>query len=141
MISIFFKTALHNHPEEETFADSFFLNLFNEEELDFERDFFQYLNMGERYVYRGSLTSTPYTEPILWNILPQVIQISPRAMTYFGGNKRVERSFNDYDTFGEDISFGGENRETMPINGRQIIKIDIPELTSAAVESEVAYFT
>jgi len=29
----------------------------------------------------------------------------------------------------------------MPINGRQVVKVNIPGLTSAAIESEVAYFT
>jgi len=59
--------------------------------------------MGDRYVYRGSLTISPFTEPILWNVIPDVIPISPRAMSYFGGNERVEKDFNDYDTFGENI--------------------------------------
>jgi carbonic anhydrase len=51
--------------------------------------------MGERYVYRGSLTTPPYSEPLLWNFMPEVISISEKTLSYFGGNERVRKEFND----------------------------------------------
>ena len=72
------------------FADTFFGKLFNDEVVDLDSEFIQYLNLGERYVYRGSLTTTPFTESILWNVLPEVITISPETMSFFDGtNIRV----------------------------------------------------
>jgi len=40
IIAVLFKETVNEHPKESTFADTFFKNLFNDEELDFDRDFF-----------------------------------------------------------------------------------------------------
>ena len=75
-------------------------------------------------------------------MLPEVVCISPKTLAYFGDNEKVENEFNDYKKSGEKIQFGGSNRMPNPINGRQIIKVEIHgEETTAAIESEVTYFT
>jgi len=95
--------------------------------------------MGERYVYRGSLTTPPYTEPILWNVLPTIVSIRKETLAYFGNNKRLVGEYNEP---GEYIKFGGSNRAKKPAFGREIIKVDIPYWQSNSIESDpVAYFT
>lgn len=136
VIGIVFQAG--HEDNEETFADKFFKKLFHDEPVNFNEDFFQHLNMGERYVYRGSLTTPPFSEPLLWNFMPEVISISQKTLSYFGGNERVRKEFNSE---GGQIQFGGANRMPKAINGRQIIKVDIDDQTTAAFENEVTYFT
>ena len=123
---------------EENFADRFFKKLFHDEPVDFNEEFFQYINMGQRFVYRGSLTTPPYSEPLLWNMVEKVVPISKKTLHYFGQDKKV---IKEYNPDGGKVQFGGDNRKPMPVNGRQIIRVDIQEQTTAAFDSDVTYFT
>ena len=59
-----------------SFADTFFEKLLtSNEEIDFQAGFVEHLNMIDRYVYTGSLTTPPYTENLLWNVIPTVVSI------------------------------------------------------------------
>lgn len=93
VIGILFLGGDEDHME--NFADRFFAKLFNDEVVDFNEEFFKFLDMNKRFVYRGSLTTPPYSEPLLWNVLPDVVVISQKTLRYFGGDKRVEKEFND----------------------------------------------
>ena len=65
-----------DNSQQESFADVFFQKLLTtNEEIDFQTDFIDHLNMIDRYVYTGSLTTPPYTENLLWNVIPRVIPI------------------------------------------------------------------
>ena len=59
-----------------SFADKFFEKLLTtNKDIDFQAGFIDHLNMIDRYVYTGSLTTPPYTENLLWNVIPRVIPI------------------------------------------------------------------
>lgn len=111
VIGILFKVSPHEDEHHaDSFADRFFGKLFNEEECDFNTEFFQHLNMNERYVYKGSLTTPPYSESLLWNVMPKIYYINKRTLALFGGDKDIEREYNDYSNYGEVVDFGGGNR-------------------------------
>jgi len=114
VIGILFRVSPHeDEHHSRSFADIFFGKLFNKEECDFNTEFFQHLNMNERYVYKGSLTTPPYAETLLWNVLPNIVTISKSTYDLFGGvdgNKEIEKEYNDYVNYGEVVYFGGENR-------------------------------
>lgn len=59
-----------------SFADTFFEKLLTtNEEIDFQTEFIDHVNMIDRYVYTGSLTTPPYTENLLWNVIPRIVPI------------------------------------------------------------------
>jgi len=87
VIGIFFEEGHGNHIE--NFADKFFAKLFNLEFVDVNEEFFKFLDVDRRFVYRGSLTTPPYSEALLWNVLPDVVKVSPKTLSYFGINKGV----------------------------------------------------
>ena len=66
-----------NSPEfNGSFADTFFEKLLTtNEQIDFQTGFVDHLNMIDRYVYTGSLTTPPYTENLLWNVIPKLVPI------------------------------------------------------------------
>ena len=124
VVGILFQVDDDSKNQEETFADKFFHKLFHNEKVNLQDDFVKYLDLNSRYVYRGSLTTPPYSEPILWNMLPEVVKIRPQTLAYFGDHEEVVDNFNDE---GENIHFGASNRDLNPINGRKIFKVEIHE--------------
>ena len=38
-------------------------------------EFVDHLDFNHRFMYRGGLTTPPYTEQILWNVLEKVIEV------------------------------------------------------------------
>lgn len=67
-----------------SFADTFFEKLLTtNEDIDFQKDFIDHVNMIDRYVYTGSLTTPPYTENLLWNVIPRVIPIKQSTLELF----------------------------------------------------------
>ena len=74
---ILFKASPKDQIDEMSFADTFIQNLCNgtHHELSLN-DFLSNIDFNNRYMYRGSLTTPPYTEGLLWTVLPDVIQIN-----------------------------------------------------------------
>jgi carbonic anhydrase len=99
-----------------SFADEFFSSLIQGESLDFQTDFVDYLNFNERYVYRGSLTTPPYSESLFWTVLAEPVPISPQTAALF-----------QMPEMGSVL--GASNRSVQPINDRQIYKVDISDYT------------
>lgn len=60
----------------DNFADIFLKTLLTtDKELDLMTDFINYLNFNHRYSYRGSLTTPPYSESLLWNVLADPVKV------------------------------------------------------------------
>jgi carbonic anhydrase len=78
--------------------------------------------MIDRYVYTGSLTTPPYTENLLWNVIPRVIPIKPSTLDLFS------RSSNP-----SNLSFknpvGYENREIQMRNNRDLFYVNASNAT------------
>ena len=51
------------------FADRFFDKLFGFEDVDTMADFLDHVDLTQRYVYDGSLTTPPYTQRLIWNMV------------------------------------------------------------------------
>ena len=52
--------------------------------------FVQMLNYNRRWTYPGSLTTTPFSEGILWNVIEQVIPIRQSTLDKFLEYKKIE---------------------------------------------------
>jgi carbonic anhydrase len=52
--------------------------------------FVKKLNYDRRWTYSGSLTTTPYSEGILWNVIEQVILIRQSTLDKFLQYQKVE---------------------------------------------------
>jgi carbonic anhydrase len=78
--------------------------------------------MIDRYVYTGSLTTPPYTENLLWNVIPRVIPIKQSTLDLFS------RSSNH-----SNLSFknpvGYENREIQMRNNRDLLYVNASNAT------------
>jgi len=55
-------------------------------------EFVQKLNYNRRWTYPGSLTTTPFSEGILWNVIEQVIPIRQSTLDLFLEYKKIEES-------------------------------------------------
>ena len=52
--------------------------------------------MIDRYVYTGSLTTPPYTENLLWNVIPRIVPIKQSTLNLFGkSNIESDPSFKN----------------------------------------------
>ena len=58
--------------------------------------FVKKLNYDRRWTYSGSLTTTPYSEGILWNVIEQVIPIRQSTLDKFCQYQKAEQ----YQIFG-----------------------------------------
>ena len=63
----------------------------NRTNLDMTK-FVKMLNYNKRWTYQGSLTTTPYSEGILWNVIEQVIPIRQSTLDKFLEYKKIEKS-------------------------------------------------
>lgn len=61
------------------------------EKLDFT-EFVKQMNYNRRWTYQGSLTTAPFSEGILWNVMEQVIPISQSTLDAFTEFKKIEDS-------------------------------------------------
>lgn len=91
--------------------------MFAYEEVDFQSEFADYLDIGNRIVYRGSLTTPPFTEFLLWNVIPQTVPITTTTLELFA----KARDF-DYDFEVVQLKVGASNREVQDRNDRAIYK-------------------
>ena len=74
VIAILFKENQDN--DDLSFADHFFRKIIGTDEVaQFESEFADHLNFKKRFVFMGSLTTPPYSEHVLWNVLEQVIPV------------------------------------------------------------------
>jgi carbonic anhydrase len=90
-----------------SWADDFFQNLIWGDHVEFGDDFIDKLNFNQRYVYRGSLTTPPYSETLFWTVLSEPLAISPDTLHMLK------------------IKIASSNRETQPVNDRDVYKVDI----------------
>ena len=95
------------------------------------------------------MTTPPFSEPLLWNVIPDVIYLSPKTLSFFHNGKdlkvgatkpnEIDPTRNDDATDdGIYTDFGGGNRNPQPINGRQIIKVKLHD-PSTFQKSTVGY--
>jgi hypothetical protein len=75
-------------------------------------------------VYRGSLTTPPYSELLFWTVLPTIIPINKVTHDLFLFTEHVQGSDET------DPILGNTNRDVQPLNGRHVYKVDISESTS-----------
>ena len=66
VVGIFFEVTQDSAP---SWADVYFKDLMEGEQIDFESNFMENLDLNKSYVYRGSLTAEPFTESIFWTML------------------------------------------------------------------------
>ena len=50
---------------------------------DMHKEFVDKLGLMHRYVYRGSLTTPPYSEYLLWNMAAKVVPINNKTLKLF----------------------------------------------------------
>lgn len=114
--------------------------------------FVRLLNYDRRWTYAGSLTTTPFAEGILWNVIEQVIPIREATLEKFLQYRKVEEDIvidkyesetekkemvaantvpenakpfeKDGDTF---FRFALCNRAVQDINDRPVYHIDMRE--------------
>ena len=60
--------------------------------------FVQLLQFNRRWTYKGSLTTAPFTEGILWNILEHVIPLRQSTLDLFLDYRKIEEKavFNKF---------------------------------------------
>lgn len=56
------------------------------------REFVGKLAHDRRWTYQGSLTTAPFSEGILWNVIEQVIPIRQSTLNAFNEYKKIEES-------------------------------------------------
>ena len=95
-----------------TFADHFIQRLFTGKSVDTQKEFIDHLNLKHRFVYRGSLTTPPYSEYLLWNMAKHVVNINYYTLALF----RHHLPLAD----GKPAMWGEANRDVQPLNGRKV---------------------
>lgn len=121
-----------------SFADTFFQTLINTtKSQSFDDDFLAYIDFDHRYVYRGSLTTPPYSEYLFWTLIPQVYQIQPETLELFKKKFPVD---------GKSPVIGEPNRKVQALNDRTIYYVDLADqeetiATFAAQEAPVVEVT
>ena len=68
------------------------------------------------------MTTPPYTESLFWTVLPTIVPIKQETKDLLHFHTRV----NVTDPSAPDPVLGASNRDTQPLNGRRVFKIDIP---------------
>lgn len=53
------------------------------EKMDMTESFIKHVDMKKRYVYRGSLTTEPYSELLFWSVIPDIIPITLETRDLF----------------------------------------------------------
>lgn len=100
-----------------TYADHFLRRLFSGETVDVERELMDHLDLIHRFVYRGSLTTPPYTETLLWNMVARVAHINYETLRLFRHKLPLPGNKNDLRLYGMG------NRAVQPLNGRKVYEI------------------
>ena len=100
------------------------MNAEDDDEINMQDDFMEYLDFNQRYSYRGSLTTPPFSELLFWTVMPQVVPIKQSTKELFLYTKHIKGSDKS------DPILGASNRETQPLNDRHVYKIDISEKTN-----------
>ena len=85
-------------------------------------DFLSHLNFNNRFVYRGSLTTPPFSENLLWTVLPEVVSIQPLTLALLHEHR------DDHVEDGKSPRIGGTNRHTFKHYHRHIYKVEIPTI-------------
>jgi carbonic anhydrase len=83
-----------------SWADDCFQRLFNGSMVDTQSEFIDHLNLIHRYVYKGSLTTPPYSQYLFWNVPAKIVKINRKTLRLFRTEEEI-KSFNTKRTFGE----------------------------------------
>ena len=110
VIGVLFEEAETTEPL--SFADLFFYKLFVGEEVNFQTEFADYLDLENRIIYRGSLTTPPYTELLLWNVIPTTVPLQASTLKQFHKVREVKyaKPGGDYEVV--KLRIGSSNRST-----------------------------
>lgn len=104
--------------EKQSFADIWLQKLFSGNVTNTQTEFIDHLNLGNRFVYRGSLTTPPYSEYLFWNMVTKVVPINYETLKLFRHKlplgKDKEGKSKGHRVWGE------PNRDVMKLNGRKI---------------------
>lgn len=73
------------------------------------------VNRNKRWIYRGSFTTPPCTEGVLWNVVDDVLMIKPETLEMF---MRKQKNHQRGDL--RCLSCGGNNRKVYPLNDRKV---------------------
>ena len=96
-----------------------------------QKEFVNMLDFNHRFAYRGSLTTPPYTEHLLWNVLENVIALQPRTLKLFE-NHNITKGIS-----GLYPALGGSNRVLQDINDRNIIRVSIDDMHAISASAVV----
>lgn len=97
VIGVMFKAS---DTDKLTYADLFLRKLFSGELVDVEREFVDHLDLIHRFIYRGSLTTPPYSEILLWNMVGRVAHINYETLRLFRHKLPLKKNKNDLRLFG-----------------------------------------
>jgi carbonic anhydrase len=77
------------------------------------------VNLDKRWVYRGSFTTPPAIEGVLWNVLDDVHFIKPETLELY-----LESRHDHPKGDSRCKDCGGNNRELYPLNNRQVFYLN-----------------
>lgn len=99
-----------------SFADDFLRRLWSGETVDTQTEFMDHLELFHRFVYRGSLTTPPYSEFLHWNMNVMTVPINYETLKLF----RHKLPLEDGE---ESVMWGEPNRDVQELNGRRIFEV------------------
>jgi len=98
VLGFLFRAVKNNYFERnglDDYHDRFLNSILDSRDYNSKLDltkFVQKLKFHKRWTYQGSLTTTPFSEGILWNVIEQVIPIRQSTLDKFLEYRKIEES-------------------------------------------------